>query len=180
MILPPWVSIPLAFLKRVPRQVWIGLAIVAAIWFYGHLRYNAGQASVQGKFDAYKQEVKKAVTKQIAQNAEKEAQDRAVFAQIAAQHIEDIENAKAKADRIAADLRAGNIKLRNHWRSCPAPQAAASPQGIDESARLREESAGRIIGNAAEADIWIRALQDVIRQLQDYPATNESDVLKDN
>lgn len=153
-------------LAGVPKQLWLVLAVIAAILFYGHLRYNAGQASVQGKFDAYKSEVKKAVTKQIAQNAAKEAQDRAVFAQIAAQHIKDIENAKAKADRIAADLRAGNIKLRKQWRGCAAPQAAANPEGTDEDSRLREESAGRIIGNAAQADSWIRALQDVVNQLQ--------------
>ena len=153
-------------LKLIPKQVWLVLAVIAAILFYGHLRYNAGQASVQGKFDAYKTEIQKAVAIRLAENAAKEAEDRKVFAEIAKQHVEDIENARLKAERVAADLRAGNIKLRNHWRSCTAAQAAANPEGTDEDPRLREESAGRIIGNAAEADSWIRALQDVVRQLQ--------------
>ena len=155
-----------SLIKLVPRQVWLVLAVIAAILFYGHLRYNAGQASVQGKFDAYKTEVQKAVAIRLAENAAKEAEDRKVFQEIAKQHAEDVKNAKAKADRIAADLRAGNIKLRKQWRGCAAPQAAANPEGTDEDSRLREESAGRIIGNAAEADSWIRALQDVVRQLQ--------------
>ena len=163
-----WLTV-LTWVRKVPSWVWLALAIAGAVMFYGHLRYNAGQASVQGKFDAYKVEIQKAVAVRLAENAAKEAEDRKVFQEIAAQHIKDIENAKAKADRIAADLRAGNIKLRNHWRGCAAPQAASNPEGADEDSRLREESAGRIIGNAAEADSWIRALQDVIRQIQKPP-----------
>ena len=155
-----------SLIKLVPRQVWLVLAVIAAILFYGHLRYNAGQASVQGKFDAYKTEVQKAVAIRLAENAAKEAEDRKVFAEIAKQHVEDIENARLKAERVAADLRAGNIKLRKHWRGCPAPQAAANPEGTDEDSRLREESAGRIIGNAAEADGWITALQRGWQQCQ--------------
>lgn len=156
----------LTWVRKVPLWVWAALAIAGAVMFYGHLRYNAGQASVQGKFDAYKQEVKKAVTKQIAQSAAKEAQDRAVFAQIAAQHIKDIENAKAKADRIAADLRAGNIKLRKHWRGCSTAKTPADTARVDEETRLRETDAAENVRDAAEADSWITALQRGWQQCQ--------------
>lgn len=156
----------LKWVRLVPNWVWMALAIIGSVMFYGHLRYNAGQADGEAKLSAYKQEVQKAVAKQIAQNAAKEAQDRAVFAQIASQYAKDIENAKAKSDSVIAGLRNGNIKLRKQWRGCATPQAADGSSGIDENARLREESAGRIIGNAAEADGWIKALQDVITQLQ--------------
>jgi uncharacterized protein YukE len=156
-------------LAGVPRQVWIGLAVIAAVWFYGHLRYNAGQADIQAKFDAYKVEIQKAVSAREAANLAKEAADKQEFERIAKQHDEDVKNAKAKADRVAADLRDGIAKLQKHWRGCPSGQAAGSPQGIDEETRLREESAARIIGNAAEADSWITRLQEVIRQLQSEP-----------
>lgn len=156
----------LTWARKVPLWVWAALAIVIGVWCYGNNRYNDGQASVQGEFDAYKKVVQEAVQRQRASNLAKEAADRAAFQQIAERHAKEIEDAKAKADRIAADLRAGNIKLRKRWSGCPAPQAAANPEGTDEDSRLREESAGRIIGNAAEADSWIRALQDVVNQLQ--------------
>ena len=155
-----------SLIKLVPRQVWLVLAVIAAILFYGHLRYNAGQASVQGKFDAYKTEIKKAVAIRLAENAAKEAEDRKVFAEIAKQHVEDIENARLKAERIAADLRAGNIKLRKHWRGCATPQAADRSSGIDEEAELRVQGAAEDVRDGAEADGWIEGLQKVVEQLQ--------------
>lgn len=165
-----------AFLAGIPSWVWLALAIAGSVWFYGHLRYNAGEASqkaetakVQAKFDAYKKDVQEAARRQTASNLAKEAADREAFKQIAEKHAQEIKNAKAKSDAVIAGLRAGNIKLQNYWRGCPSGQAAGSPAGTDENARLREESAGRIIGNAAEADSWIRALQDTVRQLQAEP-----------
>ena len=171
-----WLTI-LNWVRKVPSWVWLALAIAGSVWFYGHLRYNAGEASqkaetakVQAKFDAYKTEVQKAVAIRLTQNKIKEAEDRQVFAQIAEQYKKDIADAKAEGNRIAADLRAGNIKLRKQWQGCSVPaKAADGSSGADEEARLREESAGRIIGNAAEADSWIRALQDTVRQLQAEP-----------
>lgn len=166
-----------AFLSGIPSWVWLALAIAGSVWFYGHLRYNAGEASqkaetaqVQAKFDAYKKDVEKAVRRQAASNLAKQAADRAAFQQIAARHAQEIKNAKAKSDAVIAGLRAGTIKLRKQWQGCSTPaKAADGSSGVDEDARLREESAGRIIGNAAEADSWIRALQDVIKQLQSEP-----------
>lgn len=160
----------LNWVRKVPSWVWLALAIAGSVWFYGHLRYNAGQAEAEAKLSAYKTEVQKAVAIRLTQNKIKEAQDRQVFAQIAEQYKKDIADAKAEGNRIAADLRAGNIKLRKQWQCCSVPaKAADGSSGADEEARLREESAGRIIGNAAEADSWIRALQDTVRQLQAEP-----------
>lgn len=164
-------------LKLVPKQAWLVLAVIAAVWFYGHLRFNAGQASqkaetkqVQAKFDAYKTAIKAAVERQLVQNGLKEAEDKRVFAEIAQKYKQDKLDAQAKSDAVIAGLRAGTIKLRKQWRGCPAAQAADGSSGVDEDSRLREESAARIIGNAAEADSWITRLQEVIRQLQKEPA----------
>lgn len=167
-----WITF-LNWLRKVPSWVWLALAIAGSVWFYGHLRYNAGEAEAEAKLSAYKTEVQKAVAIRLTQNKIKEAEDRKVFAEIAEQYKKDIADAKAKGNRIAADLRAGNIKLRKQWQGCSVPtKAADGSAGIDEDARLREESAGRIIGNAAEADSWIRALQDTIRQLQKEPVND--------
>ena len=154
-------------LKLVPKQAWLVLAVIAAILFYGHLRYNAGQADGEEKLAAYKQQVQKAVAIRLTQNGLKEAEDKRVFAEIAKKYEQDKLDAKAKSDAVIAGLRAGTIKLRKQWRGCSvATEAADGSSGVDEDSRLREESAGRIIGNAAEADSWIQRLQEVITQLQ--------------
>lgn len=157
-------------LKLVPKQAWLVLAVIAAILFYGHLRYNAGHADGEEKLAAYKQQVQKAVAIRLTQNKLKEAEDKRVFAEIAKKYEQDKLDAQAKSDAVIAGLRAGTIKLRKQWQGCSVPtKAADGSSGVDEDSRLREESAGRIIGNAAEADSWILRLQEVIRQLQAEP-----------
>lgn len=41
-----------AFVQRIPAWVWIALLLLGAGWYYGHVRYNAGQADVKAKWDA--------------------------------------------------------------------------------------------------------------------------------
>jgi type VI protein secretion system component VasK len=62
-----------SFLKRVPWQAWAVVALVAAVWWYGHSRYNAGweahqraQEAAEAKADA------KAAT--VAKRAQERAQ----------------------------------------------------------------------------------------------------------
>ena len=160
----------LGLLKIVPKQAWLVLAVIAAILFYGHLRYNAGEAKAKAELVAYKAAVQKAVAIRLTQNKLKEAEDKRVFAEIAKKYEQDKLDAQAKSDAVIAGLRAGTIKLRKQWQGCSVPtKAADGSSGVDEDSRLREESAGRIIGNAAEADSWILRLQEVIRQLQAEP-----------
>ena len=166
-----WLAIK-AFLAGIPSWVWILLLLVAShATLYGMYKHESHKADkAKAELSAYKTEIKKAVTERLAQNAKKEAEDRAVFAAIAEQYKEDIADAKAKSDAVIAGLRAGTIKLRKQWQGCSvAAKAADGSSGVDEETRLREESAGRIIGNAAEADSWITRLQEVIRQLQAEP-----------
>lgn len=172
----------LTWVRKVPSWVWILLFLVAShATLYGMYRYESNKADkAKAELSAYKTEIKKAVTEQLAQNAAKEAQDRAVFAAIAEQYKKDIADAKAKSDDVIAGLRAGTIKLRKQWQGCSVPaKAADGSSGVDEDSRLREESAARIIGNAAEADSWILRLQEVIRQLQAYPANADPEGLRD-
>lgn len=64
-----------------------------------------------------------------------------------------------------ADLRSGNLRLREQWRGCEARKAqvgGASGQS-DGGADDRAESASRIIRAAAECDAQVTGLQAVIR-----------------
>lgn len=75
-------------------------------------------------------------------------------------------DAQATADRVAADLRNGNIQLRDRWQSCAAGRvsdADATAAELDAARRDREESASRIVLAAAAADNQIAQLQAFIR-----------------
>ncbi len=84
-----------------------------------------------------------------------------------AQNYEDEKDAAAaESDRIIADLRAGNLRLRQLWQAQAATadlsQAVARAAQTDEGARDREESAARIVRAADECDAQVRGLQRVI------------------
>lgn len=42
----------LGFLKRIPREVWYVLAVLAFLWWYGHSRYDAGWEAFEQKLKA--------------------------------------------------------------------------------------------------------------------------------
>jgi hypothetical protein len=64
-------------------------------------------------------------------------------------------DAKAQGERVAADLRSGNLRLSRLWRGCEANAAAKLPgpaadSGLADAADgLREASAGRVVGAVA-------------------------------
>ena len=75
-------------------------------------------------------------------------------------------DAQAAADRLAADLRAGNVSLHRRWEACSAtadlsaafPGAGLADGGADD----RAESAGRAVAAAAACDAQVRGLQAVL------------------
>lgn len=64
-----------------------------------------------------------------------------------------------------ADLRSGNLRLREQWRGCEARQAQVGGAAAesDGGADLREQGAVDLIGIAASCDAQVRGLQAVIR-----------------
>ena len=76
-------------------------------------------------------------------------------------------DAEATAKRTVADLRAGNLVLRERWSACKAsdgvPSTAADPSEPDAGTHDREESAGRIIQAAAQCDAQVKGLQELLR-----------------
>ena len=89
------------------------------------------------------------------------------MAGIAADYEREMQDAQDRADRVVADLRAGNVSLHRRWQACDATArvsaAATAPGFADGGADDRNESAGRIVRAAAECDSQVRGLQAVIR-----------------
>ena len=76
-------------------------------------------------------------------------------------------DAEANAKRIVADLRAGNLVLRDRWASCQASSGLPrpTPDTSEPDARTadRDESAGRIVQAAAQCDAQVKGLQSLLR-----------------
>lgn len=75
-------------------------------------------------------------------------------------------DAEANAKRVVADLRAGNLVLRDRWASCQASSGLPrpTPDTSEPDARTadRDESAGRIVQAAAQCDAQVRGLQELL------------------
>lgn len=82
---------------------------------------------------------------------------------LAATYEKEKDDAQKAADRLVADLRAGNQRLHQRWQATVATAelsaAAAAASQPDGRADDRIESAGRAIGAAAQCDAQVKALQ---------------------
>jgi len=90
----------------------------------------------------------------------------AEVARIGAEHEEARRDAETVPAAVAADLRAGTLRLRREWASCETARlsdAAAAAAERDALAGLRAEAAGRIVRIGRDADDQLRACQAVIR-----------------
>ena len=76
-------------------------------------------------------------------------------------------DAEATAKRTVADLRAGNLVLRDRWTSCQASSGLSRPatdtSESDAGTTDRDESAGRIVQAAAQCDAQVKGLQNLLR-----------------
>ena len=76
-------------------------------------------------------------------------------------------DAEANAKRVVADLRAGNLVLRDRWTSCQAssglPRPTPDTSEPDAGTADRDESAGRIVQAAAQCDAQVKGLQNLLR-----------------
>lgn len=187
-VLPPWISVPLSIagrvLRAIPWQAWLALALALAIaalllfshWQYGRQQYAKAEAigkdetaAVQARFDAYvAADIAAADAAKQAAKAAEEAQAQA-FAAIEAKHKQELKDAKRKADAVAADLRAGNLRLRKQWQGCSAAagrdmsETAGTAGVADADADIRATDAGHLVRIAAEADATILGLQAIVR-----------------
>ena len=139
---------------------------------------GAGAAGYhKGKADA-ERAAKIAMSEHLAEDREAEraateAADRYKDALATAQNAVSAAYEKGKADaeanakRVVADLRAGNLVLRDRWTSCQASSGLPrpTPDTSEPDARTadRDESAGRIVQAAAQCDAQVKGLQSLLR-----------------
>ena len=87
------------------------------------------------------------------------------LAAIGAKHEEDRAAAEAVPDAVVADLRAGNLRLRDDLATCNTSRLSEAVAGTverDAGAQLRDEIAGALVQIGRDADNHVRACQAVI------------------
>lgn len=155
----------MTFLLRYwPHLLALALAFGAGAWF-GYWPGAREAVLAQIELGKYRQQAAEqiAAAEQMARQAEhRHAAD---MARIGQEHQEALRNAQAGYDRTVADLRAGNLRLQERWRSCAAslPGPGGAGSSVDAAADDRSESAGRIVRAAAECDAQVIGLQGIIR-----------------
>ncbi|MFN3498707.1 MAG: hypothetical protein ACK40A_09905 [Pannonibacter indicus] len=87
------------------------------------------------------------------------------MATIGAKHEEDRAAAPAVADAVVADVRAGDLRLRDGWAGCETQRlsdAAATAVERDAAAERRAGFAGAVVRAGRDADDQLRACQAVV------------------
>lgn len=152
-----------AFLGRIPAWVWVALALIAGGWYYGHTRFEDGQADIQAKWN-------KANAKQEAINRATEAVWRkAVYDEAYKAERQRIEH-QAQTDRAVDDLRSGALRVRDRLQCKPRPSTTGPIPGDDEGKKgglLREDAEFllRFAGEADQAVIQLSECQSYVRTI---------------
>ena len=139
---------------------WLGLGATLALIGAFLLGDHMGASREREKNEAANTKAKNAAL--LAQQAQDEKLA-AAYDQIATEYERGKKDAQAIADRVVADLRSEQLRLRKRWTCPKLPEAETSPGESDAAKRDREESAGRIVRAAAECDRQVSQLQEIIR-----------------
>ena len=147
------------------------LAAILGLGGAGVAGYNKGKTDAERvaklKMDEHLVEDREA--ERTATEAASRHKDELAAAQnkVSAAYEKGKSDAEATAKRTVADLRAGNLVLRERWSACKTsngvPSTAADPSEPDAGTGDREESAGRIVQAADQCDAQVKGLQELLR-----------------
>lgn len=159
----------IAILGGVRATAFAALAVVALI-LAGVLSHKLRGAAETISAMTLQAAQDKAALAEARVEASEEARLKEIMAARAANAVADAyergkQDAQAAGDRVAADLRAGNVRLQDRWRGCEAGRVstiAGASGEPDASAADRNDSAGRIIGAGAACDAQVIGLQQFI------------------
>lgn len=107
----------------------------------------------------------KAETKAVEQARSVEHQRNERLHEIGTQYEAKRSENESLPSAVLADLRAGNIRLRDGWASCETKrlsESVASTSERDAATQRREEFASRVVRIGRDADDQLRACQAVV------------------
>lgn len=150
-------------------MTWRAWAVVALALLVGGFVAGYRMASHKAAQTADKLAAQTALA-QVTASEQARAAEQSMAARFAAQaetYEREKTDAQAAADRVADDLRAGNLRLRSEWAGCETAglsRVAAAAGQPDAATDLRAASASRIVRAADAADAQVRGLQELLKQ----------------
>lgn len=157
-----------ATLRRVPAWIWVAALLLLAGWYYGHTRYNAGQADVQAKWD-------KATERGKAEVARLKSEAGKVTVRVETKYIDRVKTIREKGETIVQKvpvyISRDLPELPGAWRwlhdhaaegslpgaSVPADAAPVAPQ---DAASTVTANYAICLANAEQ----LRGLQEWVRE----------------
>lgn len=143
---------------------------VAAFALWSAAMFGAGWAwrgdRAEGKDADQRAAGAEAVAAQVNQTRATEHAQAEALATIGAKHEEDRTAAEAVPAAVVADLRNGNLRLRDDLATCNTARLSEAVAGTierDQTAQLRAEVAGALVQIGRDADDHVRACQAVVR-----------------
>lgn len=133
-----------------------------------HYRLNSAQAALaQAHAEQAQQRAvdARALADALANAREAEQAKAEAAAKIATEYERGKSDAQSVADRVAAGMRAGSLRLRSELAGCQAralPEASARPAGVARAIDDGAAIAGAAVGAGAECDAKVRALQALL------------------
>lgn len=139
-------------------------ALLVGLSFWAGWEWRDHSADLAQSRQATKQA--QAETNAVVSARSAEHQQAETLATIGETHEQARAAAPAVADAVVADLRAGNLRLRDGWASCETQRlsdASAAARERDAAAQRRAEFAGAVVRAGRDADDQLAACQAVIR-----------------
>jgi hypothetical protein len=139
-------------------------ALLVGLSFWAGWEWRDRSADLAQNRQATKQA--QAETNAVVSARSAEHQQAETLATIGETHEQTRAAAPAVADAVVADLRAGNLRLRDGWASCETQRlsdASAAARERDAAAQRRAEFAGAVVRAGRDADDQLAACQAVIR-----------------
>lgn len=178
------------FLRAIPLWAWLAFAVLSAAFVYGETKEARGMERGLAKGLAERDKVQAAWDQAVTRGKEEIARADRENAAAAAKHKADvlaegekralrIQSALDAERHLSADLRSGNVQLRQQFQGCLSQSAAGqSPggrSGPDDAEGLRPgdplDLAGAVAQSALVADTAtadVTALQAVVRSQQEF------------
>ena len=115
------------FLRGVPTKVWIIVAVVAGVLYYGHWKENRGYEKCQAEIAA----VTEALNKKLAQAREELHETKGQLDEEERQHLSQLKEAQDEADRIQEEL---NVRIAEAVAKGekPPPRVVCVPKSITD------------------------------------------------
>lgn len=149
-------------IKRIPLKVWLVIALLLGILYYGHKRYDQGYEDA--KADTA---LEVAAERALAEEARRKLEEK--YIKQAKQFILERDKEYAKRDKVIADWQSGRLRLKARFapQTCPA-----SGDNAGTESGLLGEDVQFLIREATRADAIVQQLtacQGLIKN--DYEAT---------